>query len=159
MAQAVQPGCHEVQAGELRQHLPLMNTDDTDWAGLMNGSAFISAPSVVPVVRFSLAWVNNSAGGNRSMPIFKPLSVMVMVCAIAGVARSHAWAQTASSLSQEDKDAEVRQLRELVLKLQARVEQLEAHEHAVDPSPHRLGAPSADGEGQAVAAPSPSPAP
>src|SRR5215471_10886536 len=90
------------------------------------------------------------------MPIFKPLSMVLVACAIVGAARSQAWAQTASSLSQEDRDAEVRQLRELVLKLQARVEQLEAHEHAVDPSPPRPPGPSAAAESQAVAAPSPS---
>jgi Putative beta-barrel porin-2, OmpL-like. bbp2 len=92
------------------------------------------------------------------MPIFKPLSMMVLACAIVGAARSQARAQTASSLSQGDRD-EVRQLRELVLKLQARVEQLEAHEHAVDPSPHQPAGPSAGAESQAVAAPSPSPTP
>src|SRR5215475_12264400 len=92
------------------------------------------------------------------MPIFKPLSMMLVACAIVGAARSHAWAQTASSLSQEDKDAEVRQLRELVLKLQARVEQLEAHEHAVDPGPRQPAESFTAAESQGVAAPSPTPA-
>src|SRR5215472_11495493 len=91
------------------------------------------------------------------MPIFKPLSMMLVACAIVGAARLQAWAQTGSSSSQEDRDAEVRQLRELVLKLQARVEQLEAHEHAVDPSPRQPSGPSAAGS-QAVAASSANPA-
>src|SRR5215475_12560548 len=92
------------------------------------------------------------------MPIFKPLSMMLVACAIVGAARSQAWAQTASSLSQEDRDAEVRQLRELVLKLQTRVEQLEAHQHTVDPTPRQPSGFSPAAGSQTVAAASPNPA-
>src|SRR5215470_12512353 len=148
MAQDVQPGGHEVQAGELGPHLTTDNTDDTDrawsqeWISVRRLSKPISGISgkVFPCLgeRFCRR--------RRSMPIFKPLSMMLVACAIVGAARLQAWAQTPSSLSQEDRDAEVRQLRELVLKLQARVEQLEAHEHAVDPVPHRPAGPSAAAE-------------
>jgi hypothetical protein len=55
--------------------------------------------------------------------------VVVFVCPI----RYDAWAQTASSPAQ-DKDEELRQLRELVLKLQSRVEQLEVQQQRYSPS-------------------------
>jgi hypothetical protein len=77
---------------------------------------------------------------------------------IVGSIQSEAWAQAAASPSQ-DKEAELQALRMLVLKLQARVEQLEARQQANDPGPPPSGALPAATESQAGAADTPSPAP
>jgi len=61
---------------------------------------------------------------------------VLVLAAICGPLGNAAWAQNAIPFSTDeskDRDAELRQLRELVLKLQARVEQLEAHQQASDP--------------------------
>jgi len=59
--------------------------------------------------------------------------MMALVVAFIGPIRYYAWAQPASSSPQE-RDDELRQLRELVLKLQSRVEQLEAQQQRNSPN-------------------------
>src|SRR5262245_31499335 len=80
--------------------------------------------------------------------------VLAAICSPLGIA---AWAQNAipsSTDESKDRDAELRQLRELVLKLQTRVEQLEARQQASGPGPQAAaGSPAADSEEQAAAAP------
>ena len=71
----------------------------------------------------------------KALSIVEFVSMMVLAAGFLDSSCPQAWAQSTSSVSQEDKDAEVRQLRELVLKLQARVEQLEARQQANDPGP------------------------
>jgi Putative beta-barrel porin-2, OmpL-like. bbp2 len=86
----------------------------------------------------------------KALSIFEFVSMMVLAAGFLDSSCSQAWAQTTSSVSQEDKDAEVRQLRDLVLKLQARVEQLEARQQANDRGRQAREA-SADAEAQQAA--------
>src|SRR5262245_30948566 len=69
----------------------------------------------------------------KLVSIGKVLSVGVLGAGIAGVTGLQAWAQTEAL--PPDKGAEIQQLRELVLKLQSRVEQLEAQQQRNIPSP------------------------
>jgi len=86
----------------------------------------------------------------RPLSMFKLVAMMALVIAFIGATRPYVWAQTEIS-SPQDKDVELQQLRELVLKLQSRVEQLEAQQQHNSPSdPPEPAAPPAPARQNAV---------
>jgi hypothetical protein len=83
------------------------------------------------------------------------LLVLAAICGPLGIAALAQNAIPSSTDESKDRDAELRQLRELVLRLQARVEQLEAHQQASDPGPQAAedSSAAADGREQGITAP------
>lgn len=93
-------------------------------------------------------------GGNRTRKIKMMFAGMALAAACL-CSSTEAFAQGADSPSQH-RDSEVQQLRELVLKLQTRVEQLEAQQHGENTTTQAAAAnaqPAATGQTPVIAAP------